>query len=60
MFDPDLHQLMDEYLALHERSGVSIDQFLTYVETDHGELVVTAFKDFYQVVTGTKIPVNDQ
>jgi hypothetical protein len=59
MFDPDLHRLMDEYIALHERSGITIEQFLTYIETDHGELVVIAFKDFYQCVTGIKIPVSD-
>jgi hypothetical protein len=60
MFDPDLYQLMSEYEALSERNGMTINQFLSYVEMDHGELVAAAFKDFYQTVTGSKIPVDDR
>ena len=36
--------LEDEYRELHERHGITIEDFLVYLETDHSELLAIEFK----------------
>lgn len=39
----NLKRLEEEYIDLAAR-GVTMEQFLTYLETDHSELLAAAFK----------------